>query len=130
MDGLFCSYSGLSLSGSNGAESHKEFAVYSPGIVEKRSKNLLDSLLVRIIKEFRCITFRSELCLGTIGDGQACVGRESLLARARMFDLDEQIVYVPEHAELAALARIIPLDGDACEFVTRHVDLHTMEFLE
>ncbi len=87
-------------------------------------------MLERIIKEFRCITFRSELCLGTIGDGQACVGRKSLLARARMFELDEQIVNVPGHAESAALARIIPLDGDACEFFACHVDLHTMEFLE
>jgi hypothetical protein len=130
MDGLFCSYSGLSLSGSDGAESHKEFVVYSPGIVEKRSNNSLDLVLARIIEEFRCITFRSELCLGTIGDGQACVGRESSPARARMFELDEQIVNVPGHAELAVLARIIPLDGDACKFVTHHVDLHTMEFLE
>ncbi len=130
MDGLFCSYSGLSLSGSNGADSHKEFVVYSLGIVEKRSNNFLDLVLARIIKEFRCILFRSELCLGTIGDGQACVGRESLLARARMFELDEQIVNVPGHAELAVLARIIPSDGDACEFVARHVDLRTMEFLE
>ena len=130
MDGLFCSYSGLSLSGSNGAESHKEFVVYSLGVVEKRSNNFLDSVLARIIKEFRCITFWSELCLGTIGDGQACVGRESLLARARMFELDEQIVNVLGHAESAALARIIPLDGDACKFVAHHVDLHTMEFLE
>jgi hypothetical protein len=49
------------------------------------------------------------MCLGTIGDGQACVGRESWLARARMFELEEQIVNVPGHAELAASARIIPL---------------------
>jgi hypothetical protein len=130
MDGLFCSYNGLSLSGSNSTESHKEFVAYSPGVVEKRSNNFLDSVLARIIKEFRCITFRSELCLGTIGDGRACVWRESFLARARMFELDEQIVNVPGHAELAALARIIPLDGGACKFVARHVDLHTMEFPE
>ncbi len=130
MDGLFCSYNGLSLSDSDGAESHKEFVVYSPGVLEKRSNNFLDSVLARIIEEFRCITFWSELCLGTIGDGQACVGREFSLARARMFELDEKIVNVPGHAELAALAKIIPLDGDACEFVARHVDLHTMEFLE
>ena len=70
------------------------------------------------------------MCLGTIGDGQTCVRRESWLARSRMFELDEQIVNVPGHAELAVLARIIPLDGDACYFVARHVDLHTMEFLE
>ncbi len=110
MDGLFCSYSGLSLSGSDGAESHKKFVVYSPGLVEKKSNNFLDSVLARIIEEFRCITFLSELCLGTIGDGQACVGKESSLARARMFELDEQIVNVLGHAESAVLARIISLD--------------------
>ncbi len=95
MGGFFCCYSGLSLSGSDGAESHKEFVVYSPGIVEKRSNNFSDSVLAKIIEEFKCITFRSEMCLGIIGGGQACVGRESLLARARMFELDEQIVNVP-----------------------------------
>jgi hypothetical protein len=70
------------------------------------------------------------MCLGTIGDGQTCIGRESWLARSRIFELDEQIVNVPGHAELAAPARIIPFDGDACQFVASHVGLHTMEFLE
>ncbi len=73
----------------------------------------MDAVLARIIKEVRCITFRSELCLGTIGDGQAFIGRELCLARARMLELDEQIVDVPGHAESAALARIIPADGNA-----------------
>jgi hypothetical protein len=43
------------------------------GIVEERSNNFLDAVLARIIKQLRCITFRSELCFGTIGDGQAFV---------------------------------------------------------
>jgi hypothetical protein len=88
-------------------------------------------VIVGIIEELRCITFRSEMCLGTIRDGQTCVGRESpWLARSRMFELDEQIVNVPGHAESAAPARIIPFDGDACQFVASHVELHTMEFIE
>jgi hypothetical protein len=87
-------------------------------------------VLAGIFEELRCITFRSEMCLGTIGDGQTCVGRDSWLARLRMFELDEQIVNVPGHAESAAPARTIPFDGDACQFVTSHVELHTMEFLE
>ncbi len=47
-----------------------------------------------------------------------------------MFELDEQIVNVPGHAELAAPARIIPFDGDACQFVASHVELHTMKFID
>ncbi len=62
-------------------------------------------MLAGIIEELRCIFFWCEMCLGTIGDGQTCVGRESWLARARMFELDEQIVNVPGHAESAAPAR-------------------------
>ncbi len=73
------------------------------GVVEKRANNFVDAVLARIIKELRCITFRSELCLGTIGDGQAFVGRELWLARARMLELDEQIVDVPGYAESEAL---------------------------
>jgi hypothetical protein len=49
MDGLFCSYSGLSLSGSDGTESNKEFVVDCPGILEKRANNFLDSMLAGII---------------------------------------------------------------------------------
>ncbi len=90
----------------------------------------MDAVLARITKELRCITFRSELCLGPIGDGQAFVGRELWLARVRMFELDEQIVDVPGHAESAALARIIPADGNASKFVPSHVALDTMVFLE
>jgi hypothetical protein len=100
------------------------------GVVEERANNFVDAVLARIIKELRCITFRSELCLGTIGDGQAFVGRELWLARARMLELDEQIVDVPGHAESAALVRIIPADGDAGKFVPGHVALDTMVFLE
>jgi len=113
-----------------GTESHKEFVVYCTGIVKKGSNNFLNLVLALVIKNSRCITFRSELCLGTIGDGQTCVGRESWLARSRIFELDEQIVNVPGHAELAALARIIPADGNAGEFVPGHVALDTMVFLE
>ncbi len=47
-----------------------------------------------------------------------------------MLELDEQIVNVPGHAELAVLAQIIPADGDAGKFVASHVALDTMVFLE
>jgi hypothetical protein len=90
----------------------------------------VDAVLARIIKELRCVTFRSELCLGTIGDGQAFVGRELWLARERMLEPDEQIVNVPRHAESAALARIISADGDAGKFFSGHVALDPMVFLE
>ncbi len=59
------------------------------GVVEERTNNFVDAVLARIIKELRCITFRSELCLGTIGDEQAFAGRALWLARARMLELDE-----------------------------------------
>ncbi len=47
-----------------------------------------------------------------------------------MLELDEQIVDVPGHAELAALARVIPANGNAGKFVPGHVALDTMVFLE
>ncbi len=47
-----------------------------------------------------------------------------------MFEFDEKGINVAGHAELAALAWIIPLDRDASEFVPGHVKLYTMEFLE
>ncbi len=47
-----------------------------------------------------------------------------------MLELDEQIVDVPGHAESAALARVIPVDGNASKFVPGHVALNTMVFFE
>ncbi len=63
MDGLCCSYSGLSLSGSNGTESNKKFVVDCPGVVEKRANNFLDSVLAGIIKKIRCITLSGVRCV-------------------------------------------------------------------
>jgi hypothetical protein len=99
-------------------------------MVEKRSDNFLDAVLAGIIKERRYIIFRSELCCGPIGDRQACVGRESWLERARMFDDEEQIVNIPGHPDAAVFARIIPLYGNAGKFISSHVTLHTMEFFK
>jgi hypothetical protein len=90
----------------------------------------MDAVLAGITKERRYITFRRELGFGAVGDRQAYVGRESWFDRARMFELEEQIVNVPGHAEAAAFARIIPLDGNAGKFVSGHVTLHTMEFFK
>ena len=47
-----------------------------------------------------------------------------------MLEFEEEVVYVSRHAESAALARIIPLDGDAGKFVSRHVELYPMKFFE
>jgi hypothetical protein len=74
MDCLFSGDSGLGLFGYDGTESHEEFVVYCTSIVEKRPGNFLDAVLAGIIKERRCISFRSELCFGAVGDRQPCVG--------------------------------------------------------
>jgi hypothetical protein len=47
----------------------------------------LDAVLAGIIKELRNILIRRKLGFGAVGDRQACVGRESWLDRARMFEL-------------------------------------------
>ncbi len=61
----------------------------------------------------------------------AGICRERIVAaRARMFELEEQIVDVPGHAESAAPALLIPVDGDAGKFVPGHVELDTIVFLE
>ncbi len=87
MDCLFCGNSSLGLFGCNGTESYEEFVIYCTSIVEKRPDDFLDAVLAGIIKERRYIIIRRELGFGAVGDRQACVGRESWLARARMFEL-------------------------------------------
>ena len=66
----------------------RDFVVYCTGIVEKRANNFLKLACV-VIKNSRCITFRSELLLGAIGNGKTFVGKELWLAQVRVFELDE-----------------------------------------
>ncbi len=47
-----------------------------------------------------------------------------------MFELDEEVVDVPRHADVAASASVVPFDVNAEKFVTCHVELHPMKFLE
>ncbi len=98
MDCLLRGNSGFGLFGCDGTESHKEFVIYCTSIVEERPNNFLDAVLAGIIKELRNIPIRSKLGFGAVGDRQACVGGESWLEWARMFELWEQTVNVPGHA--------------------------------
>ncbi len=69
VDCLFSSYCGVSLSSCYGTESHKEFVVYCTGVVKKGSDSFLNLVLALVIKNSRCVTLRSELCFGTVGNG-------------------------------------------------------------
>ena len=90
----------------------------------------MDAVLAVLVKEGRYISFRGELSLGAIGDGKACVGRESFLERARMLELDKKVLDVAGHAESTALTNVIPFDGDAGQFISGHVELYPMVLLE
>ena len=39
-------------------------------------------------------------------------------SRARMLEFSKDVVNVPGHAEAAAPVEVVPLDGDASQFVT------------
>ena len=90
----------------------------------------MDAVLVVIVKEGRCISFGGELSRGAIGDGKACIGRESSLERAGMLELDKEVLNVAGHAETTAFTNIIPCDGDAGKFISGHVELYPMVLLE
>ena len=47
-----------------------------------------------------------------------------------MFEFDDEIVDVPRHTDATALASMVPFDVDTCKFVTCHVELYTVKFLE
>ncbi len=70
------------------------------------------------------------LGFGAISNRQAFVGRAAWLGWRGMFEFDEEVVDVPRHADAAASASVVPFDGNAGKFVTCHVELHPMTFLE
>jgi hypothetical protein len=47
-----------------------------------------------------------------------------------MFEFEEKIVNISKHADLAALASIIPFDAHDSKFVTSHDELHSVVLLE
>ena len=47
-----------------------------------------------------------------------------------MINFEEEVINVSWHAEPAASADIIPFDGYASKFVSGHVELYSMIFLE
>ena len=46
-----------------------------------------------------------------------------------MLELEKQGVDISGHAETTPFTSIVPCDGDACKFVSRHIELYPMVFL-
>jgi hypothetical protein len=68
--------------------------------------------------------------LGSVGDWQALVGQATWLGWKGMFEFDEEILDVPLHTDVTAATNIVPFDVDSHKFVSGHITLHTMEFVE
>jgi hypothetical protein len=47
-----------------------------------------------------------------------------------MLEFEKQHRYIVWHSDAAAASSVVPFNVHACKFITGHVDLHTMEFLE
>ncbi len=47
-----------------------------------------------------------------------------------MFLLEEELVNIPRHADAASFAGIVPFDGNACKFVSGHVELYPVVHFE
>ena len=47
-----------------------------------------------------------------------------------LFELDENVVNVPRHADTAAFVRVVPGDGNTSKFIAGHIKLHSVIFFE
>jgi hypothetical protein len=70
------------------------------------------------------------LGLSTIGDWQAFVRQETGFGWTGVFKLDEKVLDVARHTDAAPAGCIVPFDVNAQKFVTGHVELDPVGFLE
>ncbi len=82
------------------------------------------------VKELGGICFWGELGFSTIGDWQTLVRGETWLEWMGMLKLNEQVFDVPWHADATATICIVPFDMYTCKFISSHVALDPVEFLE
>ena len=82
------------------------------------------------VKALRSVGFGSELGFGTIGDWNALVWGETGLAWTGMFKLNEQVFNVTWHTDATLTFYVVPFDINTRKFITSHVVLDPMEFLE
>ena len=82
------------------------------------------------VKALRTIGFGRELGFSIIGDCHALVWGETRLAWTGMLKLNEQVFNVTWHSDATATICIVPFDINTSKFISGHVALDPMEFLE
>jgi hypothetical protein len=82
------------------------------------------------VKALRSVGFGSELGFGTIGDWNAIVWGEMGLAWTGMFKPNQQVFDVTWHTDATLTLHVVPVDINTRKFITSHVVLGPMEFLE
>jgi hypothetical protein len=82
------------------------------------------------VKELGSICFWGELGFSAIGDWQTLVRGETWLEWTGMLKLNEQVFDVPWHADATATICIVPFDINTRKFISGHVALDPVEFLE
>ena len=92
------------------------------GIVEEQADNFLNAAFAVFIKALRRVGFGSEL--GSL------VCEEMGLAWTGMFKLNEQVFNVTWHTDATLTFYVVPFDINTRKFITSHVVLDPMEFLE
>ncbi len=118
------------LASSDGTEGYQKFVVDRSGIVKERTDNFLNEAFTVFVKELGSVCFWSELGFSAIGDRQTLVRRETWLMWTGMLKLNEQVFDVPWHADATATICIFPFDMYTRKFISGHVALDPVEFLE
>ena len=118
------------LASRDGTEGYQKFVVNHSGIVKERTDNFLNAAFTVFVKELGSICFWSELGFSAIGDRQTLVRRETLLVWTEMLKLNEQVFDVPWHADATAVICIVPFDMYTRKFISGHVALDPVEYLE
>jgi hypothetical protein len=68
--------------------------------------------------------------MSTAPNGETLEWRKPQFGGLWMFELEKQSRNIAWHTEVAAVGCVVPFNVNACKFITGHVVLHTMEFLE
>ncbi len=127
---MFSGDGSVCLASSDGTEGYQKFVVDRSGIVKERADNFLNAAFTLFVKELGSVCFWGELGLSAIGDWQTLVRGETWLEWMGMLKLNEQVFDVPWHADATATICIVPFDINTRKFISGHVALDPVEFLE
>ena len=103
------------------AECGQEFVVHGPGIIEQGANDALHAFDTGIVQQWAVVIIGEELFLGSIDDFTMLMWQVLQLGWGGVVILDEEVLDVPIHGQLACMFCIVPIQVNSGKLFSRPV---------